>query len=123
MKPRLMNTNAGSLEQERLIHAKLKDPMIVGFEKYIPATESQAEAILSEFVPNGSLADYLPELNKFWNGTRIAMIVTGIVLAMRYLHSRHIIHGDLNPSNVFIDWSWIVRIGDFENFNFLHSEI
>jgi serine/threonine protein kinase len=43
------------------------------------------------------------------------MIVTGIVLAMRYVHSQKIIHGNLNPSNVFIDWNWIIRIGGFNH--------
>jgi hypothetical protein len=121
MKTQLANMNAGYLERERSIHAKLNHPLIVKFEKYIPATQRQPEAILSEFVPNGSLADHLPRLKRFWNGTRTTMIVTGIVLAMRYLHSRHIIHGDLNPSNVFIDWNWIIRIGDF-NYSLLADD-
>jgi serine/threonine protein kinase len=34
---------------------------------------------------------------------------------MRYLHSHSIIHRDLNPSNIFVDWDWIVRIGDLSH--------
>jgi LIM domain kinase 1 len=47
--------------------------------------------------------------------TRIAIIVTGIVLAMRYLHRCGIIRCDLKPSHIFVDWDWIIRIGDFRH--------
>jgi serine/threonine protein kinase len=43
----------------------------------------------------------------------MAIVVAGMVLAMRYLHSRGIIHRDLKPANVLLDWDWIVRIGGF----------
>jgi NIMA (never in mitosis gene a)-related kinase len=91
----------------------LNHPLIVRFEQYIPATECPPSAILSEFVPNGSLADHLSKLNYFSNGTRIAMIATGIVLAMRYLHAQFIIHRNLRPANILIDLNWIVQIYDF----------
>jgi serine/threonine protein kinase len=93
----------------------LNHPLIIGFENHISATECQPAAIVSEFVPNGSLADHLSELNKLSKGTRIAMIATGIVLAMRYLPSQCIIHRDLTPANVWIDGKWIVRICDFNS--------
>jgi TPR repeat protein len=107
--------NDGYLERERAIHEKLNHPLIVGFEKYIPATKQRSAAILTEFVPNGTLEDRLPELQNFSNETRIAIIVAGIVLAMRYLHSQLVIHRDLKPANVLIDWDWIIRIGDFNH--------
>jgi serine/threonine protein kinase len=96
----------------------LNHPLIVGFEQYIPATQHQHAMIITEFVPNGSLSDYL---SSFANskeiirsgGTRVAMIVVGIVLAMRYLHSRGIFHRDLKPEHILLGWNWIVRICDF----------
>jgi serine/threonine protein kinase len=114
MKTQFTKTNVRYVEREKSIHEKLNHPLIVGFEKYIPATKGQPAAILNEFVPNGSLADHLPQLTDLLNGTRIAMILTGIVLAMRYLHSQNIIHRDLKPANVFLDWNWIDRIGEFD---------
>jgi aurora kinase len=105
-------------ERESSIHKQLNHPLIVGFEQYIPAMKQQRAMIVTEFVPNGSLADYFSSGRNSKqtvraNGTRIAMIVVGIVLGMRYLHSRGLIHRDLKPENILIDWDWIVRICDF----------
>jgi serine/threonine protein kinase len=108
------------MDIESSIHARFNHPLIVGFECYIPATVNQKAAMVTEFVPNGSLADHLPwSINYLGSAltgeTRTATIIAGIVLAMRYLHSRDIIHHDLNPGSVFVDWDWIVRIGDFSH--------
>jgi serine/threonine protein kinase len=112
--------NLRYFERENVIHGGLNHPLIVGFEKYIRPTDKRRASIVTEFVPNGSLADHLlsacgAELNCLSGGTRIAVVVTGMVLAMRYLHSRRIIHRDLKPANVLLDWAWIVRIADFSH--------
>jgi serine/threonine protein kinase len=52
-------------------------------------------------------------MNALARGTRIAIVITGIVLAMRYLHSLGIIHRELTSGSVLVDWEWIIRIGDF----------
>jgi TPR repeat protein len=107
-----------SFEREREIHEQLNHPLIVGFAKYLPKTRHRPPRIVSEFVPNGSLADHLPsaersELNCLAGDTRVAIVVAGIVLAMRYLHWKGIIHCDLTPDNILVDWDWLVRIGGF----------
>jgi serine/threonine protein kinase len=44
---------------------------------------------------------------------RIAQVIVGIALAMRFVNSRRFIHRDLNPDNILLDWDWRVRIADF----------
>jgi TPR repeat protein/tRNA A-37 threonylcarbamoyl transferase component Bud32 len=112
--------NIRYLERENSIHSRLNHPLIVGFESYIPATSNREAQIITEFVPNGSLADHLESSENRSGivesgGTRIAKIVSGIVLGMRYLHSCGIIHRDLKPGNILVDWDWIVRIGDLSH--------
>jgi serine/threonine protein kinase len=48
------------LEREYRIHERLNHPLIVDFDKYLPRTRDQRLEIVSEFVPDGSLADHLP---------------------------------------------------------------
>jgi serine/threonine protein kinase len=67
------------------------------------------------------LADHLPSspsaspLSLLRGDTKIAIITAGIVLGMRYLHSRQFIHRNLTPDNILLDWNWVVRIGGFSH--------
>jgi serine/threonine protein kinase len=53
------------------------------------------------------------ELCQLRGETQVARVIAGIVLAMRYLHSRRVIHCNLTPDNILLDWDWNVCIGDF----------
>jgi serine/threonine protein kinase len=106
--------NLRYFEREKSIHEGLNHPLIVGFEGYLPPTPTRSAQIVTEFVANGSFAE-LHKCEHRMSGTTIAIIVAGIVLAMRYLHSRCIIHRDLKPANVLVDWNLIVRICDFSH--------
>jgi TPR repeat protein len=105
-------------EREVAILKSLNHPLVVQFQGYVPSSGKQKSAIVMEFVPNGSLADHLPstkgtDLCELRGDSRIAIIIVGIVLAMRYIHSQDIIHRDLKPSNILLNWDWTVRIADF----------
>jgi serine/threonine protein kinase len=70
--------------------------------------------IVTEFAGNGSLANHLlPSKYHLISPNKIARIIIGIALAMRFLHSRYFIHCDLKPDNILLDWNWNVRITDF----------
>jgi serine/threonine protein kinase len=71
-----------------------------------------------EWAQNGSLAHVFKLVKSrqrpfFWNPTGIAIIISGIVLGMRYVHSRGFIHQDLKPSNILLNDKGQVLIADF----------
>jgi serine/threonine protein kinase len=71
-----------------------------------------------EWAQNGSLAHVLKLVKNrqrpsFWTPTGIGIIISGIVLGMRYVHSRGFIHQDLKPSNILLNDKGQVLIGDF----------
>jgi serine/threonine protein kinase len=71
-----------------------------------------------EYANCGSLERALKEAASksrpsFWNPTGICIIICGIVLGMRYIHSRDMIHHNLKPSNILLKDPGLSLIGDF----------
>jgi serine/threonine protein kinase len=69
-------------------------------------------------MPNGSLADVLDRVKNgntpsYWTPTNITIAIMGIVLGMKYLHSKNFIHRDVKPANIFVDGKGRIRVGDF----------
>jgi serine/threonine protein kinase len=97
---------------------KLNHPCIVKIFGYALPTQLEEAEIHMEFAPNGSLADILKRVRRgeglsFWNSTGIGIIISGIVLGMRYMHARGFIHQDLKPSNILLSDKERVLISDF----------
>lgn len=65
---------------------------------------------------NSSLREYLEERNysghKIDKSEELEMFYQ-IVEGVKYIHSKNIIHGDLNPMNIFLDDDYNIKIGDF----------
>jgi TPR repeat protein len=87
--------------------AALNHPSIVklvGFS--LPHRESGAQ-LRMEYASHGSLKSVLENLRTgtiptFWNATGKGVLICGIVLGMRHVHSRGFVHRDLKPSHILI---------------------
>jgi serine/threonine-protein kinase len=100
--------------REASILKTVKHPLIVELLGHISDTSDHNSVIVTGFAGNGSLASHHPSSKCPLSGpNRITRIIIGIALAMRYLHSRNIIHCALTPDNILLDWDWNFRIADF----------
>ena len=68
--------------------------------------ESKNPTIVSEYMCNGSLSDILSKMKndniQYISNSKLYIILLGIAIGMKYLHSQNIIHRDLKPGNILI---------------------
>ena len=82
---------------------------------FIGFTAQPPYAIVTEFMPNGSLDKYVrkkPGVQPL-SGTQLTAIAIGIAHGMVHLHSIGIIHRDLKAANILLDSRLFPRICDF----------
>jgi hypothetical protein len=97
---------------------KMNDPCVIRIIGWSDGGQSQRGEIHMEFASNGSLDDLLGRARRGYQTvlgrlTEKAKLICGIVLGMRYVHSKGIIHRDLKPSNIMFDEHWRPKIIDF----------
>ncbi|XVF87307.1 hypothetical protein PTKIN_Ptkin18bG0109500 [Pterospermum kingtungense] len=74
------------------------------------------KSLILEFMPNGSLENWLYSYNYFLNVLQRIDIMIDVALALEYLHfgcSIPVIHCDLKPSNILLDEDMVAHVGDF----------
>lgn len=64
--------------------------------------------IITEYLPNESLRDTLKKERSStappgWTCASRYIVLLGIALGMKYLHSKSIVHRDLKPDNILLD--------------------
>ncbi|XP_021754142.1 probable tyrosine-protein kinase DDB_G0283397 [Chenopodium quinoa] len=108
--------NEGTLldyKKEICIMRKLRHPNVLLF---MGACYSQERlAIVTEFLPRGSLFKILHRSNQVLDLKRRLRMALDVARGMNYLHHRNppIVHRDLKSSNLLVDKNWNVKVGDF----------
>ena len=98
------------------IMALLRHPNIVLFMGV--AIDDNLYYMISEYVSNGSLNDYLKK--NYLTEQQKIKIALQIALAIKYIHSKNILHCDLKSANIFLDENFNAKLGDF-GFSYIMS--
>ncbi|GLT90922.1 hypothetical protein SLE2022_088370 [Rubroshorea leprosula] len=106
----------GTLEdykKEIDIMKKLRHPNVLLFMGAVYSPERLA--IVTEFLPRGSLFKTLHKNNQVLDNRRRLRMALDVARGMNYLHHRNppILHRDLKSSNLLVDRNWTVKVGDF----------
>jgi serine/threonine protein kinase len=112
------SVSESALMNELQILVRLNHPCILQIYGFVLPSKTEQAEIHMEWASNGSLSRVMklvhsPQCPIFWNPTGIAIIICGIVLGMRFMHSRGFIHQDLKPSNILLSEKGRVLISDF----------
>ncbi|XP_039071385.1 serine/threonine-protein kinase STY46-like isoform X1 [Hibiscus syriacus] len=76
-------------------------------------TKSPHLSIVTEYMPGGSLYDYLHKNHKVLKLSQLLKFAIDVCKGMEYLHQNHIIHRDLKTANLLMDADKVVKVADF----------
>lgn len=102
------------------ILTKLNHPCVLSILGY--AKEPQL-SIVTNYISNGSLETRLSKKSDKLTDSQILIIIYGIALGMRYLHSQNVIHRDLKPANVLLNDDLEPIVSDFGLSRLFSSDI
>ncbi|KAI4327002.1 hypothetical protein L6164_019509 [Bauhinia variegata] len=95
------------------IMKRLRHPNVLLFMGAVYSQERLA--IVTEFLPRGSLFRILHKNNQILDIRRRLRMALDVARGMNYLHHRNppIVHRDLKSSDLLVDKNWTVKVGDF----------
>ena len=88
----------------------LNNPFIINMN-YAFETEENLYIVM-DYLNGGDLRYYLCRHNRM-SEAKVKFIVSNILLALKYIHSKHIIHRDLKPENLVFDSKGYLHLTDF----------
>jgi serine/threonine protein kinase len=117
------NLDRRNFIQEVQSLATLNHPCILRIINWAPPSDDRCCEIHPDYAERGSLATGLKRRrartdNGFWTTTKSGIAICDMVLGMKYVHSRGIIHRDMKPSNIFVRDDGRALIGDFGSSRF-----
>jgi serine/threonine protein kinase len=108
--------------------ATLHHPNVLHIVGWALPHSSHSAQIHIEYAPNGSLGRLLAKIApsadrpSFWSPTGIGIVICGIVMGMRYVHSCGLIHGDLKPANILLNEKGYPLISGFDSARFISDD-
>ena len=98
----------------QLAHIKHGNPFIIGYHSAF--LESGSLHILLDYAEHGDLSQAISKTKKHQRQFRQPQVLDWFVQissALKFVHSKNILHRDLKTQNVFLDQHWRVKLGDF----------
>ncbi|RCV17825.1 hypothetical protein SETIT_3G250800v2 [Setaria italica] len=106
---------------------KVKHKNIVRFLGYCANTQGKMESfngklvmadvqqrlLCFEYVAKGSLRDQITDASSGLEWRQRYEIIKGICIGLNYLHRNRIVHSDLKPANILLDYDIVPKIADF----------
>jgi len=100
------------LKSEIAIHRSLNHDKVVKF--YDHFEDSDYVYIILELCPNQTLNEFMRKRpNKRLSEPEAMFYVYDLIVALKYLHRRRVIHRDLKLGNLFLDADVRLKVGDF----------
>jgi serine/threonine protein kinase len=113
-----LKNNLNKFIKEINIISNLRHPNItlyIGSSiNYLAANSLRNEYyLITEYIGKGSLFDFLHVLKLKFSCLETLSIIYEIAIALKYLHSRDILHCDLKSSNILLDDNFKIKVSDF----------
>ena len=101
------------------IMASLRHPNIVLFMGV--TINDNIYYMINEYLIGGNLFEYIHVKKKKLSEQQKIKIALQIALALKYIHSRNILHCDVKSSNIFLDENFNAKLADF-GFSYIMTE-
>lgn len=100
------------LRSEIAIHRSLDNDKVVRFYDYFE--DSENVYIILELCPNQTLNEFMRRRpNKRLSESEAMFYAYDLIVALKYLHRRRVLHRDLKLGNLFLDADARIKVGDF----------